>query len=149
MRNEDDVRKFWVETEERIGERVLVYTLGRHIGGYADVQPGTWGLFYVSETTLHFQTFHSENWFSSILRGRKRSQPTETEMEFHLPLSSLREVGVTRQKSWVRRIFAPEAPTIHAGYALPTGDEGELRFSMDLKMKEFVETLRAQMLRTD
>jgi len=149
MKGEDEVEKFWTETESRLGERVLVYSLGQHGGGYGDVRTGTWGLYYVSETGLHFQTFQSENWFSSILRGRKRAQPTETEMEFHLPLSCIHNVGVARQTSWLRRIFAPEPPTIRADYSLPTGRDGVLEFSMDLKMKEFVETLKTQMLKSD
>jgi len=149
MKGEDDVEKFWSETEERLGERVLVYSLGQYVSGYGDVRPGTWGLFFVSESSLHFQTFHSENWFSSLLRSRKKSQPSESEMEFHLPLSSLREVEVTRRKSWFRRLFAPEPPMIHAAFELPTGHKGELQFAMDLKIKEFVEGLKAQMLRSD
>ncbi|HUX22564.1 MAG TPA: hypothetical protein VMW69_15110 [Spirochaetia bacterium] len=149
MREGEDVDKFWSETESRIGEHVLVYSLGQYVGGYGEVRSGTWGLFFVSESALHFQTFHSENWFSSIVRGRKRGQPTETEMEFQLPLTSLREVTVTRQESWFRRIFAPEPPMILAAYSLPTGKVGELQFSMDLKLREFVETLKSQMLRSE
>jgi hypothetical protein len=149
MRDGEDVEKFWAETESRIGERVLIYSLGQYGGGYGDVHAGTWGLFFVSESALHFQTFHSENWFSSIMRGRKRAQATETEMEFQLPLTCLREVTVTRQESWFRRVFAPEPPSIRASYSLPTGREGELHFSMDLKLREFVQTLKAQMLRSE
>lgn len=149
MKAENDVEKFWAETEAKLGERVLVYSLGQFVAGYGDVHPGTWGLFFVSETALHFQTFQSENWFSSLLRGRRRSKPSESEMEFHLPLSCLKSVEVTRQKSWLKRLFAPEPPVVHVPYVLPTGRQGELLFAMDLKIKEFVDGLRAQILRSD
>lgn len=149
MKGDEDVEKFWAETEEKLGERVLVYSLGQYIGGYGDVHPGTWGLFFVSETALHFQTFHSENWFGALLRGRRKAKPAESEMEFQLPLSCLKDVEVRRQKSWLRRLFVPESPMVHAPFVLPTGHEGELLFAMDLKIKEFVEGLKTQMLRTE
>ncbi len=143
---ETEVERFWRETEERLGERVLLYSLGQYLGGYGDVRAGAWGLFYISDSALHFQTFPNQNWFSTIFRSFARSRAREeaTEMEFTLPQASIREAQLRGGRSLWKRIFAPEPPTVSVYYINEDGNESELRFLMDMKVKEFVNLLKAR-----
>jgi len=144
---ETEVERFWRETEERLGERVLLYSLGQYLGGYGDVRSGAWGLFYISDSALHFQTFPNQNWFStifrSVTRNRARDQET-TEMEFTLPQASIREVQLHGERSLWKRVVAPQPPTVSVFYINEDGNESELRFLMDMKVKEFVNLLSAR-----
>lgn len=146
MTGESEVERFWRETEERIGEHVLLYSLGQYQAGYGDVRPGAWGLFYISESALHFQTFPSQNWFSALFRGisRGRARETETEMEFMVPQASIREVRLITEGSWWKRLVSPHPPIVSVLYIDADGQEADLRFAMDMKVKDFVNLLNAR-----
>lgn len=143
---ETEVERFWRETEERLGEHVLIFSLGQYLGGYGEVRSGAWGLFFVTESALHFQTFPNQNWFSTIFRsiGRGRAREEPTEMEFSLPQASIREVQLHSQRSLWKRILVPEPPTVSVFYINEDGNESELRFLMEMKVKEFTTLLSAR-----
>lgn len=146
MMSESEVERFWRDTEQRLGEKVHLYSLGQYLGGYGEVRPGCWGLFFISDSALHFQTFPNENWFGAIFRGvtRNRRQATESEMEFSLPQASISEVRLLSAPSWWKRLFSPQPPTVVVRYIDENGQEADLRFAMDMKVKEFIALLDAR-----
>jgi len=139
---EIDVEQFWSETEERLGERVLINSLGQYLRGEADLPSGTWGLFYLSESALHFQTFPSENWFGLLLRGRGGRSRRKEEVSFDVPFASIGAAGLASDASLLRRIFAPRPPLVTVDYRSAEALPVVLEFIMDMKVKEFVKTLR-------
>ncbi len=145
--SDTEVERFWHETEARLGERILLYSLGQYLSGYSDVRNGCWGLFFISESALHFQTFPSQNWFSAIFRGLARSRANreaETEMAFALPQASISDVRLQNEQSWWRRLVSPQPPIVDVRYIDEDGKEADLRFSMDMKVKDFVNLLSAR-----
>jgi hypothetical protein len=137
-----DVEQFWSETEERLGEKVLINSLGQYLRGEADLPGGTWGLFYLSESALHFQTFPSENWFSLLMRGRGGRSRRKEEASFDVPFASIGAAELASDASLLRKIFAPRPPLVAVEYRSAGGAPVVLEFIMDMRVKEFVKTLR-------
>lgn len=143
-----DVAQFWSETESRIGEKVLINSLGQVLRGGESVHPGTWGLFFISESALHFQTFPNENWFSALFRGSRNARRSVEELSFFIPFAQIQRTNLSTETSLLRRIFAPRPPVVEINYEPEAGELEVLQFAMDLRVREFYRVLEERTLRS-
>ncbi len=148
MKQPIDVAQFWSETEARLGEKVLINSLGQFMSGVESVRPGTWGLFFISESALHFQTFPSENWFSTLFRASRGAKRSEEELSFSIPFAQIRRTRLSTETSLLRRILAPRSPVFLVEYETIGGSLELLEFVMELRVKEFYRTLEERTLRS-
>ncbi len=109
---DEGIRQFWQETEEQIGETVIVYGLAEYLSGGEEEGP-LWGLIYVTSTRLFFRHFPQTSWISSLVSagapevgsGRPK-KAKERDITMVWPLGRFHHVEQPRsEEAWWRRIL--------------------------------------------
>jgi hypothetical protein len=104
--NATNAAEFWRQTEEELGEKILVYTMGEHYDARGPARP-LFGLLFVSESALHFRHFAQHNWISSLAAPSRRSavrSTPEDEISIRIPLAGSR-LRIPPRAGWFSRVF--------------------------------------------
>lgn len=140
---EDEVREFWEELEQEIGEKIELYTIGEYRGGDLPFTPPKVGLLYMSSTALFFQTFPKSNWFSSLMGGMgKKKKKEEEAITIRVPVEAVESAGVLKG-SFLSRIFSPNMPVIRIVYDDVDEEQKEVLIATDDKGREMIKRINA------
>jgi hypothetical protein len=127
--------EFWAEYQEKIGEKVLAFTLGRYVSGWSEFKSPLWGLLIVCENTFRFHHFPHENWIDSITRNMRGGDfPKEQTLE--LPREQIVSVEVVKDASIWKRIIFPSPPRVRLRFNDAASREQSLVFEVDFKIDE-------------
>lgn len=136
----NEVAAYWAEMERSIGEKISLYVMGTYTEGYGNVPGPIIGIFFLSETALHFVSFKRENWLSGLFM-RKSSNSKEEPLEFSIPFSSIRQVDRTAPPAF-KSFFLPESPRITVTYASQPNVLDKLILSVEMQEKAFLLKLK-------
>ena len=135
---------FWVEYEGKIGEKVLVRSLGRYVSGWEefDSPPGNpmWGLILATSGGFRFHHFPQTNWLSAISSfGSHNDIPKEKTI--FIPGERIISAVLYRETKWYRKIFTPDVPHLVIRYRDEAGAEKELLLYAEYKPDGIAEAL--------
>ena len=136
-----DPADFWRDYEEKIGEKVLAYGLGRLVSGWEFTLP-LWGLLIAAGGGFHFHHFPQKNWLLSILRAGTGGETTEEKTIF-IPKEKIISAAFCTEKSVLKRLLFAAPPRLVIRYAAPGGGEAELIAEADDKAEAIAGALRA------
>lgn len=136
----EEVKKFWEEREQEIGEKIHIYTLGEYRQGDLEFKPPKVGLVYITESTFYFQTFPKSNWFSSLLGGMRKKQKEEEPVTIAVPFSLIKTAEHLKP-SLMERIFSAKMPVIRIVYSDVSEKPKEIILATDDKGKEIVKSI--------
>ena len=127
-RDNTDPSVFWREYEEKCGEKVLAYGLGRYLGGWDGYPMPLWGLIIATEGSFRFQHFPNESWFAVI-----RKSARQEEKSFAIKRDDIISFVYWKEKKILKRIFFSTRPCFIIQYKKPDGSNGEVRLEVDEK----------------
>jgi hypothetical protein len=136
-----DPADFWREYEEKLGEKILAYGLGRLVSGWEFTLP-LWGLLIAADGGFHFHHFPQQNWLLSILRAGTEGETVEEKTLF-IPKDKIISSAFKTEKSVLKRLFFAVPPRLVIRYWTPGGGEAELVAEADNKAEAIAGELRA------
>lgn len=120
----NDPEEFWKEYEAGLGEKVLSFSLGQYLSGWAAYDPPLWGLLIATDRGFRFHHFPHEGWLQALARlsgGGKA--PTEKTM--FIPRERIIRAELRRERSLLKRILFASRPRFVIRYADDGGAEEE------------------------
>jgi len=117
MSSTNDAARFWREYEERLGEKILKYSLGKYLTGWKEFEGPLWGLAIVTEGGFRFHHFPHENWIVALSRLGGGGGETPKEKTLFVPRVKIRSYQVIREKSWWKRLLTPSSPRVMITYS--------------------------------
>jgi hypothetical protein len=123
-RQDEDPAKFWREYEERCGEKVLAYSLGRYVSGWDDYDEPLWGLVIATEGGFRFHHFPHEGWLQAISRVTTGGE-TPKEKTIFIPTERILAAELRIEKSWIKKLLVPRPPVLAVRYRKALGIETE------------------------
>ncbi|MDR2027939.1 MAG: hypothetical protein LBP93_00225 [Treponema sp.] len=136
-----DPAEFWRDYEKRYGEKVLAFTLGRYISGWASYETPLWGLLIATGGGFRFHHFPHEGWIDAISRITTGGEAPQEKTIF-IPKGWLVSVELRIEKSWWKKILSPHPPRLSVRYRTPEGVEAELLAETDQKAETLLAHLR-------
>ncbi|TVQ35613.1 MAG: hypothetical protein EA384_16050 [Spirochaetaceae bacterium] len=141
-RNQDEqVKAFWDQTEEELGEEVIVYAMGRCLSGCAELPPSAqmWGLFFITERALYFRHFPRQSWFNSLMSSSGVS--ADKEVYISVPMERIQDVAVHRESSFLKRLMSSTPPTFSIEYIEADASVQTLSFFVESKTDTFYKVI--------
>jgi len=132
--------EFWHQVEAERGEKVIKYSLAQYQGGWGEVVAPRWGLVYVTDSAFCFRTFPQRNWLSSLLGGGEVPGKSD-ELEFCIPRSQISAAEFRKPMSLLKKIFAPDPPTVRVACRDEYQAETTVTFQIDPGAREFAAIL--------
>jgi hypothetical protein len=124
--------EFWKEYEQKIGQKVLGYSLGQYIEGWDEYTQPMWGLVVAAEDSFIFHHFPHEGWLQALSRNATGGEgPKEKIITIHR--DRLVSVRLDRQRSLWHRLIAYRPPRLVVRYRLENGTESELIAETDMR----------------
>lgn len=121
-----EVDQFWREYEQKIGEKVVKFALGRYLSGWAEFDGPLWGLAIVTEGGFRFHHFPHESWISALSRlGGGGGGAAPTEKTLFVPRARIKGYEMILEKSWIKRLLTPSSPTVKLVYEREAGPAAE------------------------
>jgi len=136
----DEVRKFWEDREQEIGEKIRIYTLGEYRQGDLDFTPPKVGLVYITETTFYFQTFPKSNWFASLIGGFKKKQKEDEPITLAIPFSLIHTAEHVKP-TFMEKLFSAKMPVIRIVYSDVTEKKKQMVLATDSRGGEIVNSI--------
>ncbi|GHT89887.1 hypothetical protein FACS1894137_19220 [Spirochaetia bacterium] len=136
-----DPEEFWREYETALGEKVLAYTLGQYLSGWAEYDPPLWGLLIATDAGFRFHHFPHEGWIQ-VLSRVSTGGDAPTEKTIFIPHDRIHSVELRREKSLLKRIFIANQPRFVLRYRDGSGIEAEFVAETDSKAALIVEGLQ-------
>jgi hypothetical protein len=124
--------QFWRNYEEKLGEKVLGYCLGRYISGWETFAPDLWGLSIVTASSFRFHHFPHENWFAVLTRSTMGGSPPEEKI-IAVPRAHILGAVFMREKNFFKRLFFSPQPRLVLRCKKDDGSETELIIEGDGK----------------
>ncbi|AEF86287.1 hypothetical protein TREPR_1106 [Treponema primitia ZAS-2] len=135
-----DPAEFWKEYEAKLGEKVLAFSLGQCISGWADCEPPLWGLLIATGHGFRFHHFPHEGWIQVIARTSSGGAPP-TEKTLFVPRDRILSAELRREQSLLKRIVFARAPRFVLRYLDSDGTEIEFLAEADTKAATVAEKL--------
>lgn len=139
------IKAFWDKTEAELGERVIVYAMGKGLSGWIadDPRRELWGLFFVTQRALYFRHFRKQHWLSSLTSG-SGSQVEGEEFTVDIPLERIRSAQLQRHRSFLKRLLSGSPPQFVIEYRRADGAAGTVRFFVDAKSEAFLNAIESR-----
>jgi hypothetical protein len=137
-----DPADFWREYEEKLGEKVLAYGLGRLVSGWDEFTLPLWGLLIASGGGFRFHHFPRQNWLLSIISTGTGGDTAEEKTIF-IPKEKIISSGFRTEKSMLKRLLFAVPPRLVIRYWTPGGVEAELVAEADNKAEAIAGELRS------
>ena len=134
---------FWREYEEKIGEKILAYSLGKYLSGWEEFDSqgwtGIWGLIIASSGGFRFHHLPQRHWldFFSHFNGSESSR----EKAFFIAKDLIISAGLHKESRWWKKITAPAAPKLVIQFRDDSGNERLLLLEADFKIEKLIESL--------
>jgi hypothetical protein len=132
---------FWKQYEAALGEKVLAYTLGQYLSGWAEYDPPLWGLLIATDGGFRFHHFPHEGWIQ-VLSRVSTGGDAPTEKTIFIPRDRILQAELRREKSLLKRIFVAGQPRFILRYRDNSGAEVEFVAEADSKASLIVEKLQ-------
>jgi hypothetical protein len=146
-KQDNDPAKFWQDYEERYGEKVLSYALGRYITGWNEYDGPFWGLLIATGGGFRIHHFPHEGWLQALSRATSGGEPPKEKTIF-IPRDRILQVEFRVEKSWWRRALFAHPPLLVIRYRdaegadlNPAGGGTELIAETEHRAKEIVQHL--------
>ena len=133
--------EFWKEYEAALGEKVLAYTLGQYLAGWAEYDPPLWGLLIATDGGFRFHHFPHEGWIQALSR-LSTGGDAPTEKTIFIPRDRILSAELRREKSLLKRIFIATQPRLVLSYLDSADAEAEFIAEADSKAALIVEKLQ-------
>jgi hypothetical protein len=133
--------EFWKGYEQKIGQKVLSYSLGQYMGGWDEYKSPMWGLVIAAEGAFIFHHFPHEGWLQALSRTATGGEGP-TERVITIPRDKLVDVRIEKQAGWLRRLFAYRPPRLVVRYRKADGSEGALIAETDMRSEEVAKALQ-------
>jgi hypothetical protein len=134
-KKDGEAAQFWREYEDRYGEKVHAYVLGRYLSGWEGFDEALWGLLIATGGGFRFHHFPHESWLTALSRVTRGGKAPEEKTIF-IPRDRIRSAELYREKSLWKRIVLPSPPLLILRYRKEeeTGEaEGILRAETEAK----------------
>jgi hypothetical protein len=136
-----DPEEFWKHYEAALGEKVLSFSLGQYLYGWAEYDLPLWGLLIATSGGFRFHHFPHEGWIQALSRiGAGGDAPTEKTI--FIPRDRILRVELRREKSLLKRIFMASQPRFILRYRDNEGAEAVFVAEADSKASLIVEKLQ-------
>ncbi|MDR0569383.1 MAG: hypothetical protein LBG87_09295 [Spirochaetaceae bacterium] len=132
---------FWREYEERIGERILAYDLGRYIRGWDALDPPLWGLLIVSTGGFRFHHFPHESWMDALSRTASGGD-APAEKTIVIPKERLLGAEFRTETSWWKRLLVFQPPLLLVRCLAESGQETLLTAETEKKASILAERIQ-------
>ncbi|MDR2403541.1 MAG: hypothetical protein LBD78_05880 [Spirochaetaceae bacterium] len=144
-KQDPDPATFWREYEERSGEKVLAYSLGRYISGWDAYEEPLWGLVIATEGGFRFHHFPHEGWLQALSRlGAGGEAPKEKTI--FISRDRILSVELRTETSWLKKLLLPRPPVLIVRYRKPAegehGPEAELTVETEYKTESLLRYLQ-------
>jgi hypothetical protein len=106
-----DPAEFWREYEAQIGEKVLAYSLGRYLRGWAGLDLPLWGLLIVSSGGFRFHHFPHESWWEVLSRTTTGGDAPKEKTIF-IPKERLIAAEFRIERSWWKQLLFASPPLL-------------------------------------
>lgn len=135
LSNTDETQNdFWLEYEEKTGEKVTARCLGQYVSGWEEFGNLTsiWGLVIFTSGGFRFHHFPQQNWLESMIRttGGKKSPKEKT---IFVPKEKIKSIRIIEELKWWKKIFSSRWPMLIIRYLDETESERQLLLEADLK----------------
>jgi hypothetical protein len=136
-----DPDDFWKQYEAGVGEKVLSYTLGQYLSGWAEYTSPLWGLLIATSGGFRFHHFPHESWITAISRLSSGGEGPKEKTIF-IPRDRILQADLRVEKSLLKKIFLASSPRLVLRYTDNAGAESEFVAETDLKASLIVENLQ-------
>jgi hypothetical protein len=119
--NDDNPADFWREYGEKYGEKVLAYTMGQYLSGWAEYTTSFWGLLIATDGGFRVHHFPQENWFLTLSRRTIGNTRAPEEKTIFIPRDRLLSGELQVERVWWKKIFLPSWPRLVIRYRGPEG----------------------------
>jgi hypothetical protein len=137
-----DPQEFWKQYEAALGEKVLSFSLGQYLSGWAEHDPPLWGLLIATDRGFRFHHFPHEGWLQVLSRVSSGGEPP-SEKTIFIPREWILRAELRRESSLLKRIFLASRPRFVVCYRDDNGSEGEFVAEADSAAAALIEKLRA------
>jgi hypothetical protein len=116
--------EFWREYEEKTGEKVLAFSLGRYLSGWEEEPEEMWGLLIATDAGFRFHHFAHEGWLDAMMRATKGGEPPKEKTLF-IPRARILGAEARKETSLLKRLLSPNFPRFILRYTDESGAERE------------------------
>jgi hypothetical protein len=141
LKKNQNPEEFWQGYEKQVGEKVLAFSLGQYMSGWAGEGSPLWGLLIATEGGFRFQHFPSENWISAAVRIT-RGGDGPREVAIFIPKEKFVSVELKEEKSLLKKLFLSKPPRLAIHYISEAGEEAVFIAEGDEKAKAVAEKLK-------
>jgi hypothetical protein len=138
-----DPQEFWKKYEASLGEKVLSFSLGQYLSGWAEHDPPLWGLLIATDRGFRFHHFPQEGWLQFFSRFSSGGE-APSEKTIFIPREWILRAELRRETSLLKRIFLASRPRLVIRYKDDNGAEGEFIAEADSAAAALVEKLWAE-----
>jgi len=122
---------FWIEYEEKTGEKVLARGLGQYVSGWQEFGNNRgkpiWGLVIATSGGFRFHHFPQTGGLLGAL-GVNAAPPQEKTI--FIPSNRIVSAVLHRETKWYKKLLSPDSPFLRIVYrGEASGEDKELRFS--------------------
>lgn len=136
--------EFWLEYEEKIGEKVIARSLGQYVSGWGefDNPPGNpiWGLIIATSGGFRFHHFPQVNWLSAVTKLGSLDDPPKEKTIF-IPADRIISAILHKEIKWYRKFFFPNTPRLVIRYRDETGAAKDLLLNAEYRTEGIAEAL--------
>jgi hypothetical protein len=136
-----DPQEFWKKYEAGLGEKVLSFSLGQYLSGWAEHDPPLWGLLIATDRGFRFHHFPHEGWLQILSRFSAGGE-APSEKTIFIPRERILRAELRRETSLLKRIFFASRPRFVIRYKDEEGGEEEFVAEADSAAAAIVENLR-------
>jgi hypothetical protein len=136
-----DPEEFWKQYEAALGEKVLAYTLGQYLSGWAEYALPLWGLLIATDAGFRFHHFPHEGWIQ-VLSRMTGGGDAPKEKTIFIPRDRILAAELRKEKSLLKKIFLPGQPRLVLRYRDSSGVEAEFIAEADSKASLIIEKLQ-------
>jgi hypothetical protein len=138
-----DPQEFWKEYEARLGEKVLSFSLGQYLSGWAEHDPPLWGLLIATDRGFRFHHFPHEGWLQTLSRLSSGGK-APVEKTIFIPRERILRAELRRERSLLKRIFLASRPRFVIRYKAGDGAEEEFVAEADSSAAAMLANLRTE-----
>jgi hypothetical protein len=119
-----DPEEFWKSYEAALGEKVLAFSLGQYLAGWAEHDPPLWGLLIATDRGFRFHHFPQEGWLQALSRLSGGGK-APVEKTIFIPRERILRAELRRERSLLKRILLAPRPRLVVRYRDEDGGEEE------------------------
>jgi hypothetical protein len=106
---------FRMNYENRYGEKILAYVLGKYLSGWPDYKYSLWGLLIATSGGFRFHHFPQEGWLQVQVRVTTGTE-FPREKTIFIPREQILSADLRLEKSWWKKILAYHPPMLAIRY---------------------------------